>query len=150
MTSPGISPLLLKNAQSEILIATDDDAVAHKLQTLFRAAGLNSVCTRSVAAASYAAKSGQYPVIFTTPSLADGSWRHLLDASIHGRTAPAVVVVAHSFDINEWAETLRYGAFDVLDSILEMARAPEVASRAFSAASGTTPACGSGEPPVQN
>ena len=120
--------------EPQILIACDDDAVAYQLQTILRAARLESLSTKSLVTACYFAQCGRFPVIFTVPTLNDGSWRRLIDVSRHSRSAPAVVVVARSFDINEWGESLMYGAFDVLDSLQEMHRAAEIASRAFSAA----------------
>ena len=131
MTSPAeIRNIPAKEAQ--ILIACDDDEVARQLQTSLRSAKLESVCTKSIATAGYFAQSGRFRVIFTVPSLSDGSWRHLIDVSRQSRSAPAVVVVARSFDINEWGESLTYGAFDVLDSLREIPRAAEVAWAAFS------------------
>lgn len=115
----------------QILIACDDDAIAHQLQSLFHRASLDSVCTKSIATACYVARSGSFPVIFSIPSLSDGSWRQLLDVSKNWSRAPAVVVVARSFDMNEWGESLRYGAFDVLDLLVEIDRAPEVATLAL-------------------
>lgn len=132
MTSPSIVSILPAQREPQILIACEDDAVAHELQSIFRAANLDSLCTKSIATAAHFAMSGRFRVIFTAPSFQDGSWRHLVDVSRHSAAAPAVVVVARSFDMSEWGASLKYGAFDVLDSLLEIPRAAEVAVRAFS------------------
>lgn len=132
MRSPAEIPSVARSPEPQILIACDDDTVAGQLQTILRAARIESVCTKSIVTACYFAQCGRFPVIFTLPSLSDGSWRQIIDVCKYSRPAPAVVVVARSFDINEWGESLTYGAFDVLDSLQEIPRAAEVASRAFS------------------
>jgi len=49
------------------------------------------------------------------------------------------VLIARSFDFNEWGESLEGGAFDVLDALQELPKAAEVASQAFSAARSKSP-----------
>jgi len=45
-----------------------------------------------------------------------------------------VVLLARDFDLHQWAEALKDGAFDVLDVLYELPKAAEVATGAFRAA----------------
>ena len=45
-----------------------------------------------------------------------------------------VILVASKFDLEEWAEALEYGAFDVLDALHELSKVAESAKRAAWAA----------------
>jgi DNA-binding NtrC family response regulator len=76
------------------------------------------------------AKSGRFQVVISTPVLGDGSWRRLVDIASHYDLGFVVVLVASTFDCNQWAEALENGAFDVLDVLHELPKAAEIAQRA--------------------
>jgi DNA-binding NtrC family response regulator len=81
-----------------------------------------------------AAKSGLFQVVVSRPVLRDGSWRRLIDIARHYDLGFVVVLVASTYDFDEWADALKDGAFDVLDALHELPKAAEVAKRALWAA----------------
>ncbi len=119
---------------ARILILCADDWLTEQLETGFRQAGFISQTARSITAGCAMAKCGRFQVVVTTPVLADGSWRRLVDIARHYDLGFVVVLVASAFDFNQWAEALEDGAFDVLDALHELPRAAEVAKRALWAA----------------
>lgn len=126
--SPGLEQGNLQEAR--ILIVSENDSLAERLGLALSQANFVWERTRSMAAACKAARSGQFPVMFTTPLLADGSWRQLVDIAAHSDSGCVVILVASTFDIQEWAEALEYGAFDVLDALHELGRVGECVERA--------------------
>ena len=70
----------------------------------------------------------------STPLLADGSWRRLIDAENHHGLSYEVILLARSFYLNQWAEALQVGAFDVLDVLCDLPKASEAAKRALGTA----------------
>jgi DNA-binding NtrC family response regulator len=116
------------------LIVSDDDAITQQLKKAFQEAGLVTKCAKTVAAGCKSARSGRFPVVITTPVLADGSWRRLVDIASQYQLGFVVVLVASNFDFTQWAKALEDGAFDVLDSLHELPKAAEVAKRAWRAA----------------
>src|SRR2546422_10232646 len=121
-------------AKARILIVSDDDSDAEQLKTIFREAGFISERAKSMTVASESAKSGRFQVVVSTPLLSDGSWRRLTDVANHHNPDFVVILLARTFDLREWAEALKDGAFDVLDALHELPRAVEVAKRALWAA----------------
>ena len=81
-----------------------------------------------------AAKSGRFQVIVSTPLLRDGSWKRLTDIANHYDLGFEVVLWARNFDLAEWVEALKDGAFDVLDAMCEPPKALEATRRALWAA----------------
>lgn len=128
----GLTPEVSDEAR--ILIVCDNDSIAERLCVAFRDAGFTSECARSMTAGCASARSGRFQVVFTTPVLADGSWRRLVEIASHYDLGFEVVLVASTFDPNHWAEALEDGAFDVLDALHELSRAAEVAKCALWAA----------------
>lgn len=45
-----------------------------------------------------------------------------------------IILLARTFDLNEWSEALQVGAFEVLDVLCDLPQAAEVAKRAFGTA----------------
>ena len=129
-----------KDAQSpspfggRILIACYDRSTAERLQAIFNVADLTSDCAKDFKGACNLLKSGDFQLVSATSKMADSAWRILMDISPANCPMPYFVVIACSFDLGDWADCLKYGAFDVLDSIGELARAAEVALNAFSLA----------------
>jgi DNA-binding NtrC family response regulator len=119
---------------AQILILCADDWITEQLVTVFRHAGFISQTAKSITAGCAYAKSGRFQVVISTPVLGDGSWRRLVDIANHYDLGFVVVLVASSFDFNQWAEALEDGAFDVLDALHELPRSAEVAKRALWAA----------------
>ena len=110
---------------ARILIVCDDDSETERLKTILQKAGIVSECTRSITAGCEAAKSGRFQVVVSTPLLRDGSWRRLTDIANHDDLGFEVVLWARNFDLAEWIEALKEGAFDVLDALCELPRAVE-------------------------
>src|SRR5437899_727849 len=122
-----------------ILIVSDDDSLTGQLKIAFREAGFIWETARTITAGCESASSGQFQVIITTPVLGDGSWRRLIDIANHYDLGFQVVLLARTFDLNQWAEALEAGAFDVLDALHELPKAAEVAKRALWAAQRPAP-----------
>ena len=94
---------------ARILIVCDDASITDGVNKVLREAGLISECVESMSAGCASARSGQYQVVFTKPVLSDGSWRRLVDIASHYDLGFEVVLVASTFDFNEWAEALGMG-----------------------------------------
>jgi ActR/RegA family two-component response regulator len=120
--------------EARILIVCDDDSITERLNLAFGEAGFISECVKSITAGCESARSGRFQVIVSTPLLPDGSWRRLVDIASHYDSGFMVVLVATTFDIQEWTEALEYGAFDVLDALHELPKTAEIAKRALWAA----------------
>ncbi len=119
---------------ARILIVCDDDSDTERLKTILREAGFVSEWAKSMTAGCEAAKSGRFQVIVSTPLLRDGSWRRLTDIANHYDLGFEVVLWARNFDLAEWVEALKDGAFDVLDAMCEPPKALEATRRALWAA----------------
>src|SRR2546425_2237304 len=119
---------------ARILIVCDDDSETERLKTILQKAGIVSECTRSITAGCEAAKSGRFQVVVSTPLLRDGSWRRLTDIANHYDLGYEVVLWARNFDLAEWVEALKEGAFDVLDAMCDPQKAGEATRRALWAA----------------
>jgi DNA-binding NtrC family response regulator len=116
------------------LIACDDDSVVEQLRINFRAANFNFESTKSFRAACRYVDSSWFDVVFTAPLLCDGAWQQLLEFARSRDSGLPFVVMARAFDIRDWDESMKSGAFDVLDIVEEMPRAAEVARQAYSTA----------------
>jgi DNA-binding NtrC family response regulator len=119
---------------ARILIVCDDDSDTERLKTILQKAGFVSECAKDITAGCEAAKSGRFQVVVSTPLLRDGSWRRLTDIANHYDLGFEVVLWARTFDLAEWGEALKEGAFDVLDALCEVARAVEAIKTALWAA----------------
>ena len=117
-----------------VLIISENDSIAERLAVTLSEADFIWERAKSITAGCESAKSGRFQVIVTTPLLADGSWRRLIDIAAHYDAGFVVILVASTFDIQEWTEALEYGAFDVLDALHELPRVAECAKRAAWAA----------------
>jgi ActR/RegA family two-component response regulator len=148
-TSPSAGLKLRVPDEVRILIVCDDDSITERLSLAFGEAGLISECVKSITAGCESARSGRFQVIVTTPLLRDGSWRRLVDIAAYYDSGFVVILVATTFDIQEWTEALGYGAFDVLDALHELPKAAEIAKRAMWAAylKGAGPEPGAASPP---
>src|SRR2546425_8684851 len=120
--------------QARILIVCDEDSDAERLKIIFREAGFISERAKSMTVASESAKSGRFQVVVSTPLLRDGSWRRLIDVANHHDLGYEVVLWARNFDLAEWVEALKEGAFDVLDAMCDPQKAGEATRRALWAA----------------
>jgi DNA-binding NtrC family response regulator len=118
----------------QILIVSENDSIAERLAMPLSEAGFIWERARSITAGCVSARSGRFQVIVTTPYFGDGSWRRLVDIAAHYDAGFVVILVATTFGIEEWAEALEYGAFDVLDALHELPRVAECANRAAWAA----------------
>jgi len=110
---------------ARILIICDDNSDTDRLKTVLQEAGYVSESAKSITAGCEAAKSGRFQVVVSAPLLRDGSWRRLTDIANHYDLGFEVVLWARNFDLAEWVEALKEGAFDVLDALCELPRAVE-------------------------
>jgi DNA-binding NtrC family response regulator len=120
------------SAKPRILIACDDLATAELLRIIFLASNFNSQPAKDFEDACKCARSGRFQVVFTASTLGDRSWRQLFEFAKSCDPAIAFVVMARSFDLQDWGESLRMGAFDVLNLMREIPNVAKVASQAFS------------------
>jgi DNA-binding NtrC family response regulator len=127
-TSSSLTPRALDLAR--VLIVSDNDSETERLETAFREAGLTSESANSMTVGCALAKSGRFQVIFSTPLLGDGSWERLIELASQHNLGFEVVLLARTFTFDEWAEALQIGAFDVLDVLCDLPKAPEAARRA--------------------
>ena len=111
-------------AKPRILIVTDDDSISIRLKVILHREGFVSECARSMAAACESARSGQFPVVVSTPVLFDGSWNRLVDVEARCTPGFVIILVASRFDHYQWARAVEDGAFDVVDAAREL---PKVA-----------------------
>ncbi len=118
---------------SQILIICEDSR-AERLKTVLREAGVVSQTAKSMTAACELARSGRFQAIVSSPVLSDGPWRRLADVANHYDLGFEIVLLVRHFDLAEWAEALKDGAFDVLDALSDVPRAAEVVKRALWAA----------------
>lgn len=131
-THLGLSSMVPDGAR--ILIVCDDSSDMDPLKSVLQEAGFVSECAKSITAGCEAAKSGRFQVVVSTPLLRDGSWRRLTDVANHYDLGFEVVLWARNFDLAEWVEALKDGAFDVLDAMSEAPKAVETTRRALWAA----------------
>ncbi len=116
---------------ARILIVSDNDSATEELKIVFQKAGLTSESAASMTAGCESAISGRFQVVFSTPVMGDGSWGRLVDVANDYGLAFEVILLARTFDLNQWAEALQVGAFDVLDVSCDLPKAPEAAKRAL-------------------
>ncbi len=119
---------------ARILIVCEDDSDTEELKTILQKAGFVSECAKSITAGCEAARSGRFQAVVSTPLLRDGSWRRLIDIANHYDLGFEVILWARTFDLAEWVEALKEGAFEVLDAVRELPRAVEAIKTALSAA----------------
>jgi DNA-binding NtrC family response regulator len=117
----------------EVLIISDHDSDMQELKVVFQQAGLASEVATSMTAGCESAISGRFQVLFSSPLMADGSWRRLIEVADHHALNFEVILLARSFDLNQWGEALQVGAFDVLDVLYDLPKAAETARRALGA-----------------
>jgi DNA-binding NtrC family response regulator len=98
---------------------SDNDSDIEELKMVFQKARLTSETVRSITAGCESAISHRFQVIFSTPVMADGSWRRLIDVANHHALSFEIILLARTFDFNQWGEALQVGAFDVLDVLCD-------------------------------
>jgi DNA-binding NtrC family response regulator len=133
-TSPSTGLKLRVPAGARILIVCEDNSDTEHLKDVLREEGFASEWVKSITAGCEAAKSGRFQVVVSTPLLRDGSWKRLTDIAYHYDLGFEVVLWARNFDLPDWAEALKEGAFDVLDAMCEQPTAIEATKRALWAA----------------
>ena len=119
---------------ARILIVCETDSDTDRLKKLFRGASLDSENVENMTAGCESARSGRFGVIFSTPFTGDGSWKRLIEVANQHSLSFEIVLLARTFELDQWAEAMQIGAFDVLDVVFDLPRAPEVAQHAFGAA----------------
>lgn len=114
-----------------ILVVSEDESITQQLEIAFRNAGFTSEYAKSISAGCESAKSGRFQVVVSTPVLRDGSWRRLVDIAGYYDLPFVVVLVARTFNFNEWVEALQGGAIDVIDAVHDLPNAGEAVKRAW-------------------
>jgi len=128
------SGLPLKLPEGARILVVCEDADAERLKTVLQEAGFISEIARSMTEGCEAAKSGRFQVVVSTPLLNDGSWRRLIDIANHYDLGFEVVLGTRNFDLHDWAEAMKDGAFEVFDILSELPRAVETIRTALWAA----------------
>jgi DNA-binding NtrC family response regulator len=118
---------------AQILIVCDNDSDTERLKIVFRKAGLATESANSITAGCKLAQSGRFQVVFSAPLLGDGSWKRLTNIAKQHDSTFAIILLARTFNLNEWAEALEVGAFEVLDVLCDLPKAAEAAKRALGA-----------------
>ena len=95
---------------ARILIVSDNGSDTEELKIVFQKAGLTSESALSITAGCESAISRRFQVIFSTPVMADGSWRRLIDVANHYGLSFEVILLARTFDFNQWGEALSGGS----------------------------------------
>ncbi|HTC62004.1 MAG TPA: hypothetical protein VK709_04120 [Candidatus Saccharimonadales bacterium] len=121
-------------AKGRVLIACEDSQAADELVAILKKANLRPEWAKDFTSACKLLKTGKFHVVFATPRVSGDSWQKLMDFARGRGQALSFVIVARSFDLSDWASCLKYGAFEVLDSISEISRVGDVATQALSAA----------------
>jgi len=57
-----------------------------------------------------------------------------MDLASQGDLGFEIILLARTFDLNEWSEALQVGAFEVLDVLCDLPQAAEAAKRALGTA----------------
>ena len=125
----GLSPG--KRKMARVLIVCDRGSDTHQLKAVFEEAGIASENTDNMTEGCESAKSGRFGVVFSTPELDGGSWTRLIEVALHGGLSFKIVLLARTFDLNEWVEAMQLGAFEVIDVLRDLRNAGEVARRAL-------------------
>src|ERR1700733_3417679 len=103
--------------RSQILVVCDDDSVAAATQNIFAAANFRSEGAKTVRAACQCIGLDRFDVVFTVPLLRDGAWQQLLEFARCLDLDLPFVAMARTFDMRDWGESMKSGAFDVLDVV---------------------------------
>ena len=127
----GLGSTLKVPEGARFLIVCDDNSDTDRLKVILREAGFVSEWAKSITEGCEAAKSGRFQVVVSSPRMRDGSWRRLTDIANHYDLGFEVVLWARNFDLAEWGEALKEGAFDVLDARCELPRAVEAIKTAL-------------------
>ncbi len=120
-----------KHRMSRILIVSEMDSDRNQLKAVFLQAGMASECADNLAAGCESAKSGRFGVVFCTPQSGDESWTRLIEVASQYDLGFEIVLLARAFDLNQWAEAMQLGAFEVLDVFCDLPNAGEVARLAL-------------------
>jgi DNA-binding NtrC family response regulator len=119
--------------KARILIVCETDSDTGRLKTLLREADLDSESVNNMTSGCELARSDRFGVIFSTPFTGDGSWKRLIDVANQYNLSFEIVLLARTFDLNEWAEAMQVGAFDVFDVLCDFPKAAVTAQHALGA-----------------
>lgn len=112
-------------------MACDDDVVAVPLRANLASSHLLSERVTNIQAAWERVRVENFRIVFVAAVLPDGPWHLLYDSAASQGLDLSFIVMARSFDIDDWAGAFRHGAFDVLDILSEIPKAAEIASEAL-------------------
>lgn len=117
----------------QILIVCDNDSETQQLEDVFQKAEWASKAVKTVASGCEWAKSGQFQVVLCAARPDDGSWKDLIDVGSQSHVTFEVILLAHTFDLKQWAEALQIGAFEVVDTVSDLQGSTGAAKRALGA-----------------
>lgn len=117
---------------AQILIVGENDSDTERLKTVLRKAGMATESASNIAAGCQLAQSGRFQVVFSAPFPGDrSSWKRLIDIAKQRDSSFAIILLARTFSLGEWADALEVGVFEVLDVLCDLPKAAEAASRAL-------------------
>ena len=96
---------------ARILIVCETGSDTDRLKNLLREASLDSESVDNMTAGCESARSGRFGVIFSTPFTGDGSWKRLIEVANEHSLSFEVVLLARTFELDQWAEAMQMGAF---------------------------------------
>jgi DNA-binding NtrC family response regulator len=112
----------------------DDEPSRESLRSVAREAGVASETAENTAAACDSARSGQFQVVISSPSLSDGSWKRVKDIANRYNLGFEVIVLGRNLGRSECAKAINDGAFEVLKRPDQLPRAAQVVKTALWAA----------------
>lgn len=125
------TPALGVGAIVNVLLATDRDDTANRLQDLFDRTRWNLDVVKTCREAIVGLRSRSYGVVISETELPDGTWRELLRLSSKLDRAPNLVVTSGSADECLWAEVLSKGGYDVLPRPFDRSEVVRIVSLAW-------------------
>jgi DNA-binding NtrC family response regulator len=134
VTKPHEGVVLKVPDKTQILIICDNDPDTEQLKGVLQEAGMISKAVDTITSGCESAKSGRFQVVFCTPLLDDGSWRGLIDVASEFNLSFEIILLARTFDLNQWGDALQVGAFDVLDVLCDLPKAADAAKSALGTA----------------
>jgi DNA-binding NtrC family response regulator len=130
MTRPGAAVIVELPDRIRVLTICEKESETKLLKRVFEKAGLTSESTNNLTEGCESLRSSRFDVVFCSPLLQDGSWMRLIDVANHYGLSFEVILLARTFNLNQWAEALQVGAFDVLDVVCDLPKAAEAAEQA--------------------
>ena len=117
--------------QPHVLIVSSDEQLADSLISTLDESGFAVEHAATMTDACALAKSGDFYVVLTEPTLTDGSWRRLANLAGRNHLEFVVVLVAKDSDLRQRIYAKQEGAFDVIDAVHGLPKTGEVVMQAL-------------------